>query len=216
MQAPCLSDRGVNSHHQDLSVKRLAFIRTTRLFFGLCVGLIGTTACETGLSTELPRDVPPQSVEAGDGDSAASDPVEVPVGSVEVPTEDVDTLFRSPQSGFSSARRDVIQSAEAWTAAWDEANSLVMSTEPNPAPEIDFGSTQVLVISLGVRPSGGHDIEVTSLAVRSDTLFATVRSTAPGTGCVTTSAVTHPAVMLSVPVTDGVVHFVEEAVTVEC
>lgn len=116
------------------------------------------------------------------------------------------TLFHAYRTGFGEPTTLVVRDGAAWTAAWARLHG---GGEPPAAPPaVDFAREMVLVVALGERPSGGHDVAID--AVTPDGAGgATVAYTArePGEGCLSTQALTSPAVAVRVARVAGAVRF---------
>lgn len=146
---------------------------------------------------------------AGPADSVAAPPDAEPV-----PQDSAVTLFESSVTGVMEPRRTVIRSSEEWTAAWRELTGMLVPQDP--APELDFGVTSVVLVAMGSRPTGGYVIEVASVTAGDDTLYVTVRETSPGPECIVTQATTSPALAVLVPRVGAEVSFLEETATTDC
>jgi hypothetical protein len=85
-----------------------------------------------------------------------------------------------------------------------------------PLPEIDFSREIVIVVALGVRPSGGYGIIVDGAYERDKQLKIVVRSISPGKGCIVTAALTQPVDIVRLPKTVRSVVFREAEVMHEC
>ena len=146
---------------------------------------------------------------AGPADSVAASPDSEPV-----PQDSTVTLFESSVTGVMERRRTVIRSSEDWTAAWRELTATIVPRDP--APELDFGVTSVVLVAMGSRPTGGYGIEITSVTAGDDTLYVTVRETSPGPECIVTQATTSAALAVLVPRVRPEVSFIEETATTDC
>jgi len=138
----------------------------------------------------------------------------LPPGAVELPPGEVDTLFLSSSSGARAEGRLVVDSEQAWEEAWSRLRGGVVPSEA--PPRVDFSTHRVLVLSMGARPTGGYTIEVASLGRDGDVLYVPVLELSPGPGCVTTQAVTHPALAIGVPLGAGTVEFLEAVGVRDC
>lgn len=123
-----------------------------------------------------------------------------------VPLDSAATLFHAYHTGFGEPTTLVVRDGAAWAAAWAR---LHRGGEPPVAPPaVDFAREMVLVVALGERPTGGHDVAID--AVTGDGAGgATVAYTArePGEGCMSTQALTSPAVAVRVARVAGPVRF---------
>ncbi len=124
------------------------------------------------------------------------------------------TLFHASQSGYDEPGTLVIRDRAAWEAAWAR---LHRGGGAPPAPAVDFGRDMVLVAALGARPTGGWDVaidRVTPDASGGATVTYTARE--PGEGCMSTQALTSPAVAVRAPRVAGAVRFDRRGVRTPC
>jgi hypothetical protein len=90
-----------------------------------------------------------------------------------------------------------------------------MTPAPDP-PRVEFEREMLIVVALGERPTGGYGIVVDSAETRPDGLFVTVRTIAPGKGCMLTQALTQPVDIARVPRHEGQVGFEDHAEVRDC
>jgi len=64
---------------------------------------------------------------------------------------------------------------------------------------VDFTTSQVLVSSIGAKPTGGYTVSATNIEEFDDNIVVTVVQTIPGPSCITTQGVTHPFEFVVVP-----------------
>lgn len=143
---------------------------------------------------------------AGSGSAGSGDVQQITRLSEDVPF--------SGNSGFPDSAAMVIRDSVTWNDAWQRIHSW--TSEVPPLPAVDFSSRMVLLAASGTRGSGGHGIEIRSIASRGDGLVATVRLTAPGQGCFSTMAITEPVDVVTVPLAEGTVSFEYESLVVDC
>jgi len=178
------------------------------------LAMVGATllaACGGTVTTEPPPDAE-QPLDGTEGDVPATP--DVPGSALVLPADQVETLFRTSNSGLLSPRRDVIRTPEAWAAAWSELQGPVV---PAPdLPDVDFATSEVLVLAMGQRSSGGYSIDVREVRYTYDTVYTSVLQTSPGPACVTTLALTRPAIALRIPRVADDVAFVEETAELDC
>jgi hypothetical protein len=138
---------------------------------------------------------------------------EIPRGAAAVSYQIIEEVSTS-NSAISDNRRLVIRDTETWEAFWDEFTGL---QEPKPeAPAVDFATRMVIAGTMGQRTSGGFYISMEEVAELDATLYALVQETSPGARCAVTTALTAPAVAVSVPRHDGDVAFVNTEKTTSC
>ncbi len=105
--------------------------------------------------------------------------------------------------------RDAVTFENLWKAAW--------TFTPAPAvPEVDFATHVVLVVALGEQGSGGYAIQVAEVVSEGYGLRALVHSTAPGSGCAVTTALTQPVEFVGVAAKGAAIRFVEEQDITPC
>ena len=145
------------------------------------------------------------------GPSVSAD--EIPDGASSVAysvLEEVTTSF----SGIHERRRLIIRKEADWEAFWDDFTATV-SPKPD-RPDVDFSRHMVIAATMGQQSSGGYSISVEQVAEKDGTLYAAVQEVLPGVGCLATTALTAPAVAVSVPRRDGVVAFVDNELALPC
>ena len=126
----------------------------------------------------------------------------------------VTPLYSSTNSGFSGPAELVIRDRSALDRAMQEATHDVVA-DPT-ALEVDFGTDMVVLVAIGTRSSGGYGVRVEEV-VRSDggaVVHYTV--TRPGTGCMTTQALTSPVEVVRVERIEGSVTFERRDVAQDC
>jgi hypothetical protein len=139
-----------------------------------------------------------------------------PLGAVDVGWSDdaAGHVAHGYYSGFTAPARLVIDNDADWRAAW--AQAYIGMTPTLAVPAIDFSRSSVIIVASGTHNTGGYDIRITRLATADDHLYAEVLSTSPGSGCITTQALTQPFDIVRIPKPTGTVVFVEHPVTHDC
>ncbi len=119
---------------------------------------------------------------------------EVPDHAIAVPTT---MLAQGGYCAHDSAANLWIDDVAAFQQLWQEMHRHQL---PAPeAPSVDFNQQVVIAAFLGTRGSGGHSISVTSVSQLDGKAFVSLKKQAPGANCFTTSAITQPYVLVSVP-----------------
>ncbi len=157
--------------------------------------LIGCTAS----LPELPIDAPPRL------------PVEAPAKTVEAPAQAAGNTD-GPQTAVAMERGMVVLHKAANNPfdqdtgkSFKALNSLekyqaelarysIEATKP-----VDFTSSQVLVSSIGEKPTGGYEVTASEMEELDDRVVVTVVQSSPGPGCITSQAVTHPFEFVLIP-----------------
>jgi hypothetical protein len=63
----------------------------------------------------------------------------------------------------------------------------------------NFDTQSVVVIALGEVPTGGHEVEITGVQKKGDTLYVQFKVKQPGPDAVTTQAISHPYAAALIP-----------------
>jgi PrcB C-terminal len=155
----------------------------------LLVGGLTLGACESSSNPKEPREA-----------ITAVDPVAV--------------VLHTGYSGFDASERFVVRDSARWADAW--ATAMANYTPIPPLPVVNFEKDMIIVAALGARPSGGYDIAIEGVAPESDGALVLVGTTAPGSDCITTAAITAPVVMIRVPSVAGRIRFQERAEVRSC
>lgn len=118
-----------------------------------------------------------------------------------------DSVYASEQSGVDAPLREVVRSAEEWSALWDR---IMAGYSPvPPRPDIDFRRDMLIIVGLGTRPSGGYAVQIAGIALAGGALTVAVREVAPGAGCIATMALTAPITVVRLERLDAEIEFVE-------
>jgi hypothetical protein len=126
----------------------------------------------------------------------------------------LDQYFPPYNTGFEEQARLVVDSREAWEAAW--VRVWKNHGEVPPAPAVDFSREIVLLAAMGVRYSGGHHVRMPAAAVQPNRVVVRVVETSPGSGCVTTAALTEPVDVVKLPRTPLPIEFQTVKTVHEC
>jgi hypothetical protein len=117
-------------------------------------------------------------------------------------------------SGLTGRERLIVRDPTTWKEVWDRISG---GTTPAPdPPPVDFAREMLIVAALGERSTGGYGIVVDSVETRPEGLLVTVRTIAPGKGCVLTQALTQPVDIARVPRHDGQVAFEDRTEVRDC
>jgi hypothetical protein len=92
--------------------------------------------------------------------------------------------------GLRERQALLITDAAEWQKIWAQINAD-MSERP-PLPAVDFQHHSVIVVSLGLRSSGGSNASMELASVDGSKAHIIVTELAPGAQCVVTLEVTHP------------------------
>jgi hypothetical protein len=185
-------DRGAAAASGELSRAAIAI-----LLIAACAA--AALACATGTTRDL-----------GDDHEVAD---AVPREDGAAPREDggmltklpFDSIYASAQSGVSTPWREVVRTPDAWAAAWDR---IAGDRSPElPRPDIDFERFMLIAAGLGTRPSGGYAVRIAGIESAPDVLTVTIEELAPGVGCIATTALTAPVIVVRAARADGEARF---------
>lgn len=128
-------------------------------------------------------------------------------GSAQGSAIEVRDLAAGVHGGPSEPAEAVISNPERLASIWPATGA---------PPEIDFSEETVIFVALGQRPTGGYEVEITTVQARGDTTLVHYVERPPGPGCMTTQALTSPYHIIAVASVPGPVRFERETVTREC
>jgi hypothetical protein len=109
----------------------------------------------------------------------------------------------------------VARTAEEWAALWRTLTSRCVSPRP-PVPEVDWAAEMVLVVALGMRPTGGYDLRIEEVRGGPEGIEVYARESRPGSSCFVTQALTYPVHAVALPPRAGAVRLFLQVETVEC
>jgi hypothetical protein len=117
-------------------------------------------------------------------------------------------------SGLTTRERLVIDNAAGWVNTWSQ---IAGNHIPPPGPPaIDFESSVVIVVAMGVRPSGGFQITIDQVRFLDGDVQIAVTERSPGEGCSGPGVLTAPLDAVVVMRFDGRSAFLERSSTVDC
>lgn len=138
---------------------------------------------------------------------------EIPDDAIPVPYTPIPELTRA-YSPFEDPSTRVIRSEAQWSGFLNELGGP--DGPPVEGPAVDFSSEAVLVVALGYRSSGGYSVRVEGVFHAGDELLVATLETRPGTGCMTSAALTMPVTAVRVPGHAGPVRFLQRSVDQPC
>ena len=100
------------------------------------------------------------------------------------------TVLKGHRSGMRESVQIVARNQSDWSALWKRHAAI--ESNPLPLPAIDFSKEIVVAVFLGEKPTGGHDIEITSVEQRDGSLMVSFVERSPQPGGVATQALTQP------------------------
>ncbi len=122
-------------------------------------------------------------------------------------------LYHALVSEYGMGEETVVRDRAAWDAAWARLQNGMVAP---PLPAVDFSASSVVLVAIGQRSSGGHDVRVTG--VTRDGADAVVRYavTEPAPGCMTAQMITSPVDVVRVPRIVGHARFERATVRGTC
>lgn len=124
------------------------------------------------------------------------------------------TVVAAQSSGIDAGREEVIRDPEAWERAWREIHAR--RTPAAALPAVDFSRQMLLLVALGERPDGCHDVEIAGVERAGDALRVTAHEIVPGPGCICTMALVQPVHVVGVERAAGEVRFAKLRVERAC
>jgi hypothetical protein len=181
-------------------------IKREELRQAVLVLLLTTSATVTGCGPAATVDA-----ELNDRSDDFSSAPAVPAGAV--PAAFLE-LAKTQYSGHGASSRVVIRDLPAWETFW---LGIVAGVSPQPPlPAIDFARHTVLAATMGQRSSAGYAIEIDSVFVSNETVYAVVKSISPGPDCGVAAVLTAPVVAVRIDRLTGPIRFVERSEEVDC
>jgi hypothetical protein len=110
-----------------------------------------------------------------------------------------------PTTGLDRPSELIVRDPESWPVAWNRIHSVRRPAPP--LPEVDFSTDIVIIVSLGLRRSGGYGIQIDG-AFRDETgTLVTIVETEPGPGCLVTTEISSPVEIAVFPATAEPISF---------
>ena len=123
-------------------------------------------------------------------------------------------IDKGTNGGFMDSTYQVITNKNQMKKAWEQAYSNFLNKKD--PPEIDFSSKTIILVSFGMKTSGGYKIYVDSVLDNpKDVIINTVHVT-PGDNCVVTEAITFPYQMIEINSTDKKIVFNKISEVIDC
>lgn len=111
-------------------------------------------------------------------------------------------------------RYSAIKTKEDFTALLAELDQHSLPQDRIDA--IDFSKEMVVIANFGQKPSGGYEIEIKKVSENEKNVLVNVTETTPGENCMTTSILTSPFHLVTVPRSDKEITFIAEYKTNTC
>lgn len=108
-------------------------------------------------------------------------------------------------SGFKTSGKWYIEKESGLPIVWDSI--FVNYMQKDPLPKIDFNANEVYVVTMGEQNSGGYTIKVASVIETKKEVVVTIEESKPGKSCMTTSVMTYPYQLFTIPKIGKTVRF---------
>jgi hypothetical protein len=123
-------------------------------------------------------------------------------------------VLETQQGPYTEPTTSVVRDAAGMQSLWTQLHA---GTGAPALPTVDFGRDMLVLVALGQQSSGGHALSVLGTSTGSDgALVVHARHAAPGPDCMTTQALTAPAVVVRVPRQAGAVRVDTQRVSTPC
>lgn len=116
-----------------------------------------------------------------------------------------ETIQSGHLSGIARRTRIVIRSRPDWEQFWrlHTGNRRPLPT----APEVDFQKDMIVAVMMGQQSSGGYTIAIESITQENEKMRVDVQEQEPAEDAMTSSALSAPFHIVTVPVWDGEIEF---------
>jgi hypothetical protein len=118
----------------------------------------------------------------------------------------ITTVVRGSSSQILEPRQVVVQTADAWRALWKQH-----SATPLPPDIPDFARETIVAVFLGVRPTAGYGVEITSLRQEGGAFVAEYVERKPSSNASTAQVLTSPFHIVRLPRPNASVVFRERS-----
>jgi hypothetical protein len=118
-----------------------------------------------------------------------------------VPVMEMKTIAKGTMSGVDTARESVVRTPPEWEALWKQ------HAPGTPLPEIDFGTSMVIALFLGTRPTAGFEVTITEVDRLKDSIVVRYREARPSRDVMTAQVLTSPFHIVAVPRAPGRARF---------
>ena len=167
------------------------------------LGAALVAACTTGV--DAPAQTPAEEIKA-------YHPT-IPAHAVAVAAEPVEQVT-SAVSQIMEPTRTLIRDQATWASYWNQFYGNIAPLPP--VPTMNFSGHVIAVAAMGSRNSGGYAIEIEGSFEADGVLWVAVVETSPGPLCMSTAALTAPAVASRIASSASEVRFTERSVETDC
>lgn len=118
---------------------------------------------------------------------------------------DFTVIKEGTNSGFTEFGKYFIAKESGLPVIWDSIYSNYMNKDP--LPKIDFETNEVYLLAMGMQTSGGYTIKVESVIETKKEIVVNIIQSKPGKTCMTTSVITFPYQLFTIPKPDKSLRF---------
>ena len=115
---------------------------------------------------------------------------------------------------YKKAKNKIITTQEEMDIAW--VKMFEKYDRKPPIPMVDFEMNQLLLVTMGEKPSGGYSVKVSSIAKTPKGMLVTIEEFMPGKSCNNTSALVYPFQLIEMAKTTEVLTYVRVSKINEC
>lgn len=145
----------------------------------------------------------------GDRPTVATDTVfrvlpmagQTPPASSAAQSAPMQTIATEMMSNIDQPRQAVARTPAEWAALWRQ------HAGDKPAPKVDLGSSTVVAVFLGSRPSAGYAAEIVGTRRQGEALIVEWAERSPDRGDITAQVITSPAAIVAIPKFAGEIRF---------
>ena len=120
---------------------------------------------------------------------------------------EITTLDKGYYSGLEESFSIVIDSEDHFQKLWTQHTSIFFPPESSPVNMVNFDSEMVAWISLGMKNSGGYDVEIVNYVEETDEFIIICLESMPGPEDMVTEALTQPYHIVKMKKSDKTVRF---------
>lgn len=103
---------------------------------------------------------------------------------------EIENEWKGYHCGYTETSRLVIKAEDRWKEVWGKIHRLRLPR--SELPEIDFEKEMVVAVFMGIRKSGGYEIEIIKVTKTEEEIVAVVREKEPPSDSLQTMALTQP------------------------
>ena len=122
-------------------------------------------------------------------------------------------LLQTQSATVGEPERRIVRNRAEWMTLW---TSLHAGMPAPPLPAVDFAQELVIFATMGTRPTGGFELDISGTRRVGNDLDVILVETVPAKDCMLTQAETAPTVIARVPRASWVIQFTVQRKTLRC